>query len=449
MYSLVGVISNKSKKDKEFLGFSKSMVIQCIMLFVFICSGLLVHRYILLFAALFTVVVALIGSVDSLYYHLLFSISFTAIYKLSPSSSSLIAYVIILTALILIFRIRYFSQNHLVLILFYALYVLLGMGNNYTTVIKMIMTMFLLYFFIDTVQPYNFKNHIMAFSLGVISSSVVGSFKNSIPQLKSFITSEFTIMGENSLTTRFTGLNADPNFFSVSAIFAIVLCMMLYLNKCGNRIFLGLIIVVQTVFGFISYSKMFLMVLFFVAVILVLSGMSSPKKIVVTFISAFAVGGGILHWMQKNGYLSYMEKRLFEGDISTGRFEIWKDYLDYIGNSIKTLILGDGLGVAYLSTGGPHNTYIEAIYFVGLVGSVLFLYFIILSFNHKRYAIKRNIINYLPLIVFLAINGALGCFTINELMFYCMLIWIGLNIDMKLSLSSQADSLKNGGDLNV
>ena len=55
---------------------------------------------------------------------------------------------------------------------------------------------------------------------------------------------------------------------------------------------------------------------------------------------------------------------------------------------------------------------------------------IISIFKFKKYNSEKNIMNYLPLFVFLVTIGVLGCFTINELFFYCMLIWLGLNINV-------------------
>ena len=48
-------------------------------------------------------------------------------------------------------------------------------------------------------------------------------------------------------------------------------------------------------------------------------------------------------------------------------FDLWRIYFEYLNNSPLSLIFGRGIGANYLSAGGPHNTYVESVYFVGIV----------------------------------------------------------------------------------
>ena len=86
------------------------------------------------------------------------------------------------------------------------------MGDNYTTAFKMIMGIILFYFFVNRVKLSDFKNHIMAFILDVIGSSIVGTFRTSLSQLSAYFRNEYTLYNGRNVTYRFTGLNYDPNF---------------------------------------------------------------------------------------------------------------------------------------------------------------------------------------------------------------------------------------------
>ena len=145
------------------------------------------------------------------------------VYKLSPSSTSFFAYLMIITGIILMLRIKRVGKVQLFFILLFSLYLLLGMKTKYTMVFKMLMGIILLYFFVRTTEERNFKNHIMAFSLGVIGSSIVGTFRNSLPQLAAYFKTEYTIYSGGNLAHRFTGLNYDPNYYSMSVVFAVCL----------------------------------------------------------------------------------------------------------------------------------------------------------------------------------------------------------------------------------
>jgi O-antigen ligase len=285
----------------------------------------------------------------------------------------------------------------------------------------------LLYMFVTNVRPENFKNHILAYSLGMLGSSVIGTFRTSLPQLSEYFETVHTIYNGSQLAYRFTGLNYDPNYYAVSAVFAIILCFVLVINKQVNRLWGMALFSALLVFGFQSFSKTFLLAAVVTGVIFAVYMLTTVRMLVVLALSGTAVGGVAL-WLENKGYMDMMLGRLSAGDISTGRFEIWRTYLGHMEGSWRTLLLGDGLQAGYLPVGGPHNTYIESVYFVGIVGSLLFLGMLILLFSARVYNRQRCIINYLAVLIFMVMIGVLSCFTINEFFFYCMLMWMGLNI---------------------
>lgn len=415
-------------KEKEFLGFSKSMLLQCVALYIGICLGLWVNKYFYILVALFTFFIALTKDIKNVYYHLLFTMPFTVIYKMSPSSSSLFAYVVILAGMILVLRVKSFQIDRLFSILLFAVYLFIGMGDNYTTALKMIMGFVLLSIFVRKIDSDSHKNHIMAFVLGNLGSSAIGTFRGSFPRLDAYFYRQLTISSNNFLTTRFTGLNYDPNFYAMSAIFVIVLCCLLYFRKIGNKFFVLFLTAVQLYFGFISYSKMFLLMFVIIALIMLIYIMKTPKRLILSFISIAAVGSVIWYFLEKAKYIDIMMNRLDSGDISTGRFGLWKAYSEFIFSSVKNLFLGKGIGYDYLSVGGPHNTYLEAIFFVGILGSLFLIAAIIFIFKGQKLLFKRDILNYILILVFCFMIGTLGCFTINEFSFYLILIWIGFNL---------------------
>lgn len=417
-------------KNKELLGFSRTMFWQCIILFLGICAGLWIHKYFMIVAAVFTVVTALFGKTEYCFYQLLFTLPFSMIYKLSPSSTSLFTYAMLAVGVVFVFRQRSFERDFIVLLAVTAIYLIIGTNGNYTTTVKLILGLCLFYIFAKKTLSTDFKNHIMAFALGMFGSSCIGLLKGNWQRLDMFYSDMDSVYLNGSQVFRFTGLYLDPNYYSVSAVFAITLCIMLFISRSGNRIMLGAVIGALTVFGFISYSKMFLVTISILVLILVISGLKSLKQALTVILSAPTIGLIVYKWMLNNNYITIMTDRFSGDDISTGRFGIWQAYTGYITNSITTFLFGDGLGAGYLSVGGPHNTYIEAIYLIGLFGTALFLITAFNVFKCRKLDIKRGILNYTLPLLFLFMIASLGCFTINDLMFYFILLWVGLNIDI-------------------
>lgn len=418
-------------KHKEFLGFSRSMLFQCILLYIGIWGGLLVSNYVFLVMAGCTVLVSLFSRIDTTYYHLFFLLPFSAIFKLSPESTSLFAYLMIVTGAVLSIRRRSVHAVPVVLAIMFVTYAIIGMGGNYTTVVKMVSGIILLNVFVTSVTPANFKNHIMSFGLGVLGSSIIGTMKDTWDRLTVYFTDIDYVFLDGVRSLRFSGLNYDPNYYSIAVIIAVFLCLRLFFNNEGNKLLLGSLIATMIVFGFISYSKMFLLTILLVGVIYMFYRMKPPKKLLMTLISTIFIVGLFYWWAGDSGYLSMILERLSGDDISTGRFDIWAGYIEYIWSSPMTLLFGDGLGSPYYLSRGPHNSYIELIFFLGIVGGTLFVLTIACIIGSIRYIERRTFIDRALGLLFLIMIATLGIVTVNDLMFYCMLLWISMNMCSK------------------
>ena len=85
--------------------------------------------------------------------------------------------------------------------------------------------------------------------------------------------------------------------------------------------------------------------------------------------------------------------------------------MDYFGNNPHKLLFGSGVSAGYLG-GAPHNTYIDLLYYYGLVGTVLFLISLISAFSTSR-KLKRTSVNAFPIVCIL-----ISFFFLSDLMYY-------------------------------
>lgn len=421
-------------EKKEILGFNRSMLFQCILLYIGIWGGLLVNNHVFLVVAGCTLLVSLFSQIDTTYYHLLFLLPFSAIFKLSPSSTSLFAYLMLATAIILLLRKGSIHTIPTVMVMLFIGYAIVGMNENYTTVAKIVAGLILLYVFVTSVSPENFKNHILSFGLGMLGSSIIGTMKDTWARLTIYFDDIDYVYVAGVRSLRFSGLNYDPNYYSIGVIIVIFLCLRLFFNKEGNRLLLGSLIASLTVFGFISYSKMFLLSILLLAVIFVFYRMQSPKQLITTFVSILIIGFVFYWWANRFGYLGAILERLSGDDISTGRFDIWKEYLDYIWDSPITLFFGDGLGSPYYLSHGPHNAYIELIFFLGIIGGTIMVSTIIYIIGINKFVTHRGLIDRGLILLFFVMIATLGIVTVNDLMFYCMLLWISMNMQKEATI---------------
>lgn len=416
-------------ETREFLGFSRSMLLQCLLLLACILAGLFIHIGFLVVAAAITLLTALICPVQYTFYQLMFTLPFTVIYKLSPESISLFIYVMLAVSIILLFRTRFLQGNSFVLILLLSVYLLSRMGNNYADTIKIISGMFLLLIFVKTIQQADFKNQIFAFVLGMLGSSIMGIFKPEWLRIRTYFADSNAIYINGERTFRFSGLYYDPNYYSISAIFVIFFCLYLFFNKDVNRILLGALVLTFSIFGCLSYSKMFLIALVFVAIIFIFRQMKSLRSgifailaIGVISILFFTLSDNFYYWIT-------MQERFSAGeDISTGRFEIWGNYLTYIFNSPKVLLVGDGLSAEPYQGYGAHNTPIEFLYYIGLVGLLIYVATVLGIIKSNRFTLERTRLDYGLWIVFAIMISSLGMLMMNDFIFYFMMLWMSTNM---------------------
>src|SRR5699024_8755203 len=70
-------------------------------------------------------------------------------------------------------------------------------------------------------------------------------------------------------------------------------------------------------------------------------------------------------------------ERLSQADdiesLTTGRSRIWKEYLSYFAEHAELLVFGRGLGAGLINRSASHNTYIDILYYLGIVGGALML----------------------------------------------------------------------------
>ena len=120
------------------------------------------------------------------------------------------------------------------------------------------------------------------------------------------------------------------------------------------------------------------------------------------------------------------------GDINkltTGRFDLWISYIEYLIINPKYLILGKGIGAGILGK-AAHNTYVELLYHFGVLGTAFFIS-VLKQFRMLSYTnIKRNMMNYSVLVCILIMYFFWGEIFYFDSPFHLVLVIAVLNINM-------------------
>ena len=282
----------------------------------------------------------------------------------------------------------------------------------------------LMVFFCDNLKPKEYIKAIDYYSEGFAISTVIGLFANSIPAMEKMIHTNMVVVdGEVVDQDRFGSLFGDPNNFT--ALNCIVIAFILFCHKklrFRHIVLLTFLVVV----GFFSYSKSYILTL---AVIVLAYILKSGQHIIRNLLLLAAVGVVFLA-VERALNLNVLDLLLsrFTGvesvdDLTTGRSELWKQYMDSIFADLKILMFGDGFNSRTMRW-AAHNTFIEMLYRYGILGCALWSYGI---FKCYKIVTKRDdgkkpkLVTTIPLWTMIAVYSFISVFHFG---------YVGFNIAM-------------------
>lgn len=338
---------------------------------------------------------ALQNKMEKVFYLLLFLLPFACVFKVSPGSTSLYTYIELYGCFLLVLKFRKIKKIFLTIFLLYTTYTFWLCGNDITTLIKQcLIPLFVYHYFHNT--NCSAKSLVLSYTSGLLFSSLFGLFYNEIPNLTNYIELDRAYELEGQVV-RFSGLYNDPNYYSAAMILAVSCLLFLYIR--GELKISSLVLCVAIVlFGVQTVSKSFIIML--ASVYLIFTIVLFIKRDYFTSI-LFACILFLLGYMVIAGKISIFNNILerlsdSKGNLTTGRSELWMEYIEYFIRNPLKLIFGTGLSSKPLSTHYPHNTYIDFMFFYGIIGTLLFVCSLIVACNNGKKNRKR-IENYIPI----------------------------------------------------
>ena len=315
----------------------------------------------------------------------------------------------------------------LVLLILLMDYMLVRMQGQVNTFVLCFSQLLLLFVLISEQRKEGIVQSAKAFCLSVLfSSGYALLFRNAV-QIRSLLGNEAAAYWGSSLT-RFQGLLRDPNYY------------MLFINHHISWIPLlagtGLLVL----FGALSYSKTFVIVLALFALLCV--AMLFLKKnflLGVGSLAVFALAAIFLSRTLFSVTLYRITSTDSLYDLTTGRSKLLVAYFDDITQSVSSLFFGHGLSAEILER-GTHNLFLEIVYYFGLVGLFLMIAYVILLLRvlsqQDRDLIHSNgVFRYTALIVFIALFCTLQgmTFSITYIMLYLAILATEIAPNTKLS----------------
>ncbi len=345
----------------------------CIILVLCLCGAQILGNSLLILSTCFLFLLLTAGA--SLHKEalpvLLFFLPWSTLLKLTPDSKSFYTIALILVCVIQFIRSK-LSVNSLCLlsaILIFALSITSKLMDGSGLSFSYLMFLVMLVLFPNLCREKSeFSTLTLFFSTGIFLAALAAKNFAALPLIGRYITIH---SGEGVL--RYSGFYGDANFYSahISAAIAALSLMILKEKHRLHRFFCGAMIFALLYCGSLAASKAFFLticLLFLMWFPLVMRKKSWRFRIIALLLLLIS-GMSILVF----GWLDTLFFRLQNisnlSSLTTGRTELWMDYLRSLITEPKVFLLGVGLSGGKLHGVSSHNTILQALYQLGLLGS--------------------------------------------------------------------------------
>ena len=357
------------------------------------------HSSLFAYAALgLSAVYLVMAGVDEALYLLVFLLNMANIFKPGPDSTSFYTYLIFLYVLRVILQKR---QLEPLILLFAAYLVIIQIVNqniDALKTIKLIVYMLLISYVMNNKETFRMDRILAFYVAGVLLASVV-----------TYLDSDFFRISALSLTkqlgrsygygdvARFSGLDTDPNYYSVAVIISMCIVVLFYHKKKINAVLM--IAILSGLFSFViqTYSKSAFLMSALPIVVLLYGNAKAKRKGMQIFFVVLLGAVGLYMLSGKADFLDIIMTRFSAGktdvgSLTTGRSVIWNQYFNDFREHILRLFFGVGVSSPFARSHAAHNTYIEMLHSVGVIGSMLFL--VSLRTPIRATKVRKNLLNY-------------------------------------------------------
>jgi O-antigen ligase len=207
---------------------------------------------------------------------------------------------------------------------------------------------------------------------------------------------------------RMDGIFGDGNYYSVAMAFAIALVLVLILHKNKISFIDVTALAILALLGFETISRGFLITFAVIGLIFIVYFVFSRQmKLIYKFSSIFSIALFAAIAISKTDILDRYVIRMTSKDIvsGNGRFDLWSYYLNSLFSSREGPFIGLGSSIKAIALHPTlqmeHNTYVQFLYSIGIVGSVLFLLVAVAFYKDVKMVCasgKKSPLTFLPIV---------------------------------------------------
>lgn len=392
-----------TKKDNMII------LVLCIVNVIILSTGHVLNNNSIVLISIFSFLILLFISPKSLFLALmLFYLPWSPIMKLNSEGNTFYTVGIALFFLFLLFTKEFFANKGILtlsnLLLICALFVytmITKLFLGYSLTLDYLMFLFMLilipsYLFVYH-KKISFEVSIIFFSVGIVTAGFSSIVLMDYPNMLDFINiSELKAAG----VKRLSGFYGDANFYSAHILVAIGGLLILIMRKKLNVVILLISLVIILIYlGFLSVSKMFLLLLILILAlwgitVFISKGHLTTKIVIIvtSIIGIYIVNSFQIFTEQINMYLVRFGMVSDVSSLTTGRSNILGEYFTFFKDNPVALLFGQGFTNVYKGEliYAAHNTIIQAIYQLGIIGTLLLIIWLVQLFVLNKKPIEKT-----------------------------------------------------------
>ena len=285
----------------------------------------------------------------------------------------------------------------------------------------------------ELADKFDCRIFLQNYIFGFLVATVIGFFVKSFPSMYRLFEVDLIWTEKFQEVTRFFGLAYDSNFYALSNYLIIAYLLFAFKKITPFRGFLILFLLIS---GLMTISKSYFLITGFLFILYLVNNISKMKRMMAFILAAvigvwaFSIVSSILGY----NVIELIQSRFIPdgsfADNTTGRTDIWKEYMNLFQTSgAKEFLFGFGFNAKVLHA--AHNTLIEFIYHYGIAGLILWGAY----FRHCFKLFQKNTVGFVnksPVVCFCLVIGIffLSAYTYEA-------FWIGVVISL-MTLGKQS-----------
>lgn len=216
-------------------------------------------------------------------------------------------------------------------------------------------------------------------------------------------------------------LNNNNNNIAYYSVLGFTVFFILMHMETRYKLVHYILIIATIFFGVLTMSRAFLITAALAIILYYILSVKSWRNLIWHAITSLVFCASIYYiikWGFPYVYQGFLN-RFQEVDISGGRIEILKGYMDFISSNLVYLIFGTGLLSMKEITGyesAPHNGFQQVLVAYGMIGFLVFLIIVYIIVKYSKNHVSVPNVAYLPLITMMVFVQSIQLLAPFELM---------------------------------